>query len=116
MCIILFFYVLNKKNQKIFVVMTLSIFLVFNLSLDGKRVARSLTTEEFLIKTDKFLDEHVSRCNNYDLTGDQAGTPLCINLLKNSWLTLCAPHVYHDKLDTCKNGKIETYLKKHGGL
>ncbi|MGN6623158.1 MAG: hypothetical protein ACTHKK_03360 [Candidatus Nitrosocosmicus sp.] len=71
-----------------------------------------MTTEEFLIQTDAFTDDLINKCNNADTTFDLPFVNQCETLLVSSWYTYCKDPGYHDKLDFCKNGKLEGYLKK----
>ncbi len=77
--------------------------------------AQGISTEEFLKHTDAFLDKSVNSCSNPKLTDEQFEIDSCLRIAESQWHYFCKTH-YHDKLDTCKNGKLENYLKEHGEL
>lgn len=63
----------------------------------------------YLTETDAYLNNLVDRCSKetvYYLKAD------CTQLIEDAWHIDCS--MDYDKLDTCKNGKIENFLKSHG--
>lgn len=60
-------------------------------------------------RVDAALDKLVVACSQ-DTTSYRE---ICTDKLEESWWTTCA--VYYDKLDTCKYGKLEDFLKGEGG-
>jgi hypothetical protein len=87
-----------------------------NNSSNQQRDAKSLTNEEFLIQTDAFTNNYINMCNDADNKSDPPFIDQCVDLLVSPWYAYCNMPVYHDKLEFCKNGKLEGYLKKHGKL
>jgi hypothetical protein len=103
--------------KKLNIILTIVMFSIFLGGLFNQQEnAKALSTEEFLIKTDAFTDREINRCNDWEKTSDQQLIQRCEELLLSSWITYCKTPVYHDKLDFCKNGKLEDYLKKHDRL
>jgi len=65
--------------------------------------------KNYLTKLDAELNRLVDRCG-IALSFDSG--PDCISELEDAWWNDCA--FDYDKLDTCKNGKIENFLKGAG--
>lgn len=58
--------------------------------------------KEALIRMDAALNHLVDVCTEQ----------YCIYELENAWYDSCL--TWYDKLDTCKNGKLEGFLNSHG--
>jgi hypothetical protein len=67
------------------------------------------TFDDKLARYDAALDHMINTCSK-DIYPDVKER--CINDIEEAWWIECAEH--YDKLDTCKNGKVENYLKNEG--
>ena len=65
-----------------------------------------VTFDDKLAKLDASLDHLVNVCEQ------ETYKTSCGNALEDAWWMECSE--YYDKLDTCKNGKIENFLKSEG--
>lgn len=68
-----------------------------------------VTFDDKLARYDAALDHAINMCSKdiYPSTKQ-----MCINDIEDAWWIECAEH--YDKLDTCKSGKVENFLKNEG--
>ncbi len=81
-----------------------------------QRNAEVYADEDTKAKINEFTDKRIDRCNDLDNPFDPRHKKECVDILLHTSHTYCQSRVYHDKLDFCKNGKLEGYLKEHGKL
>ena len=67
------------------------------------------TFDDKLTRLDAALNELIDTCSKdiYPSTKE-----MCINDIEEAWWIECAE--YYDKLDSCKSGKVENFLKNEG--
>ncbi|MDN5847098.1 MAG: hypothetical protein L0H53_12590 [Candidatus Nitrosocosmicus sp.] len=98
---------IQLKLQKYYLA-TASVFVVFGLLNSQSIYGAPDFEQKTLARVDSTLDELVTACSQ-DTTSFRE---VCTDRIEESWWTTCA--VYYDKLDTCKYGKVENYLKGEG--
>ena len=69
------------------------------------------TFDDKLARVDAALSELIDACSK-DIYSSVKET--CINEIEDAWWIECSE--YYDKLDTCKSGKVENFLKNEGRL
>jgi len=67
------------------------------------------TFDDKLTRLDAALNELIDTCSKdiYPSTKE-----MCINDIEDAWWMECSE--YYDKLDSCKSGKVENFLKNEG--
>jgi len=65
--------------------------------------------KHYLVETDAYLNRLVDKCTKETDFNEKV---YCTNLIEDAWWFDCS--MDYDKLDTCKNGKIENFLKEKG--
>ncbi|MCD6036159.1 MAG: hypothetical protein K0S67_43 [Nitrososphaeraceae archaeon] len=68
-----------------------------------------VTFDDKLTRVDAALNELIDTCSK-DIYPSIKET--CINDIEEAWWMECAE--YYDKLDSCKSGKVENFLKENG--
>ena len=69
------------------------------------------TFDDKLTRLDAALNELIDTCSK-DIYSSVKET--CINDIEDAWWMECSE--YYDKLDSCKSGKVENFLKNEGRL
>lgn len=64
------------------------------------------TFDDKLVRLDAAMDHLVNVCEKETYKKN------CLDALEDAWWIDCAD--FYDKLDTCKNGKLENFLKSNG--
>ena len=86
-----------------------SVFATFGLLYPQSIYGSAPDFQDLLKKLDADLDHLVNMCSK-DI--DYYTKQSCLDQLEESWWIECRE--YYDKLDTCKNGKVENFLKNNG--
>jgi len=100
----------NKNNKiKLAVVVALvafsTVFLITGMMMNAV-YGDQPTLDDKLRNMDAALDHMVNVC------WKETSKSMCLDTLEDSWWIDCSE--WYDKLDTCKNGKIEGFLKYYG--
>jgi len=75
----------------------------------NQNIYRSAPTfEDKLVRLDAAMYHLVNVCEK------ETYESVCLDSLEEAWWIDCSE--FYVKLDTCKNGKIENFLKSHGRL
>ncbi len=95
---------IESRVQKYYLVTT-SVLVIFGV-LHAQNVNGSAPTfEDKLVRLDAAMDHLVNVCEK------ETYKTSCLNALEDAWWIDCAD--FYDKLDTCKNGKLENFLKNN---
>ncbi len=100
---------IQLKLQKHYLVMVL-ILVVFGLLHAQNVYAAPDFEKHYLTELDAQLNRLVDHC--VKIVKVVEDEPNCVQQLEDAWWMDCA--FDYDKLDTCKNGKIENFLKGQG--
>lgn len=103
------FKFIQSRIQKYYLV-TASVLVIFGM-LHSQNIYGSTPDfqKNYLTKLDAELNSLVDRCSKTVWADYKTD---CTNELEDAWWNDCA--FDYDKLDTCKNGKIENFLKSQG--
>ena len=97
---------IQLKLLKYYLVMV-PILVVFVLTFNSQNIyGGGPTLDDKLRNMDAAMDHLVNVCEK------ETYKSMCLDTLEDAWWIDCAE--WHDKLDTCKNGKVENLLKSHG--
>lgn len=99
----------QPRLQRYYLV-TGSVFMLFSLLNAQVMYGSAPTFEDKLKRLDAAMDHAVNTCAKDDIYFSVKQS--CLDSLEDAWWIDCAE--FYDKLDTCKNGKLENFLKDNG--
>jgi hypothetical protein len=103
------FKFIHYKLQK-YTLVTASVLVIFGLLHTQNIYGSAPTFEDKLKRLDAAMDHAVNMCAKDDIYFSVKQS--CLDSLEDAWWIDCAE--FYDKLDTCKNGKLENFLKDNG--
>ena len=108
-------YLCNKMQSTTkYLIIILLIAGLSSLASSGVNGSNPFDEKTVLTKLDASMDNYVSVCSNPENVPLQSDRKICNDDLEDLWYEQCGRH--YEKLDICKNGKLENYLKEHGLL
>jgi hypothetical protein len=100
---------IQSKLQKYYLV-TASVLVIFGMLHAQNIYGSGPTFDDKLARLDAAMDHAVNACSKDNI--DYYVKQSCLDELEDSWWIECSE--FYDKLDTCKNGKLENFLKSMG--
>lgn len=96
---------IQSRLQKYYLI-TVSVFVISGLIHAQNIYGSAPTFEDKLARLDAALDHLVNVCSQ------ETYKSTCTDAIEDAWWMECSE--FYDKLDTCKNGKVENFLKGEG--